>query len=75
MLRFTLPRAQWTQLDIFDLMGRKVRTLSRGQSEAGEHLASWDGRNEAGRVVATGTYVVRLKTIDGTRSRRLAWLR
>jgi hypothetical protein len=50
------------QLDIFDLGGRKVRSLAEGNYAAGEHELKWDGRNDQGETVASGIYVYRLNS-------------
>jgi hypothetical protein len=50
------------KLDILDVRGRLVRTLVDGQRAGGQrHLASWDGTNEAGQRVPSGTYMSRLR--------------
>jgi hypothetical protein len=64
-----LPRAGAAQVAIFDLGGRRVRTLAESWCEAGERSFVWDGRTDAGirspdgvffaRVVAGGQSVVR----------------
>jgi flagellar hook assembly protein FlgD len=43
-----------------DLRGHHVRTLVSGHQAAGRHRIGWDGLDDAGRPVASGTYVVRL---------------
>ncbi len=49
------------KLDILDVRGRLVRTLVDGHRAGGQrHLASWDGTNESGRKVPSGTYMSRL---------------
>ena len=57
---YELPRAGVAALVVYDLRGRLVRTLAHGPLEAGRHRAEWDGRDEAGRAVAAGAYVLRL---------------
>ena len=50
------------RLNIFDVTGRLVRTLVDGKSlQAGPHTALWDGRDGAGRSVASGTYFARME--------------
>lgn len=48
------------RLDIFDLLGRRVRTLLNETAEPGNHAIFWDGRNESGQPVASGVYFARL---------------
>ena len=59
-LRFNLAEPGAVQLRIFDLRGRLVRTLDCGSLGAGEHSRIWDGSDDRGRSVASGTYLVQL---------------
>jgi hypothetical protein len=70
-LRFALPRAADARLTVHDLRGRRVRTLRAGQLAAGTHTVAFDGRSDAGRRLASGTYVVRLRAAGEVTSRRL----
>lgn len=46
-------------VELFDLAGRHVKTLARGQFEAGHERVVWDGRDERGAPVRTGMYFLR----------------
>jgi hypothetical protein len=50
------------ELGVYDLQGHRVRTLEADLRPAGEHRVVWDGRDDAGRTAATGSYIYR---IDG----------
>ncbi len=67
--------ASRVDLAVFDVAGRRVRTLVHGRADLGEHTTSWDGRDAHGRRVASGVYFVRLRTPGGVRTRRLTLLR
>jgi hypothetical protein len=60
-LGFDLPTATEVRLEVFDLAGRRVRTLARGGRAAGSHVVEWDRRDEAGRLVPGGVYLYRLQ--------------
>ena len=71
----TSPRAGEAELAVFRVDGRRVRTVSRGPWIAGPHELVWDGRDDAGREVAPGVYLVRV-TVPGAReTRRIVRLR
>ncbi|KAA3655123.1 MAG: T9SS C-terminal target domain-containing protein, partial [Calditrichaeota bacterium] len=53
---FALPDAAQTQVDVFDILGRKVRQLSHDQLHAGVHELKWNGIDQAGRRVPAGVY-------------------
>ncbi len=63
---YALPRDSQVTLQVFDVLGRSVRTLLSGQRQsAGPHRATWDGRGESGQSLGSGLYFVRLRTADG----------
>ena len=73
---FELPTAAVASLDIYDAAGRRVRVLARGESlAAGAHARTWNGRDDAGRDVPSGTYVCRLLADGMTSSSRVTLLR
>jgi predicted nucleotidyltransferase len=60
VIGFDLPRAGRADLSVFDLVGRHLRTLVRGELPAGSHQVWWDGRDAAGRRLGAGSYWCRL---------------
>lgn len=56
---------------IYDVTGRQVRVLASGRLRAGSHEFRWDGRDGAGRRLASGTYFVRVRTADGVVARKV----
>ena len=71
---FTLARAASARLAVYDVGGRRVRTLVRGALAAGTHRVSWDGRDDRGAAVAPGAYLVLLDAGGERRSRRVVRL-
>ncbi|MBM3286851.1 MAG: T9SS type A sorting domain-containing protein [Candidatus Eisenbacteria bacterium] len=59
------------RLEIFDVAGRRVRALFDGRSESPTGQIRWDGRDDAGRKVGSGVYLVRLKSNGFTEADRL----
>jgi hypothetical protein len=60
-LRFDLPRAGAVNLGIFDLAGRRVRTLLDASLTEGRHEVTWDGLDASGRGTCSGSYIARLE--------------
>jgi len=52
------------RLEVFDVLGRSVRTLMNEPAAYGQHALFWDGRDDNGTVVASGVYFARLR-VDG----------
>lgn len=74
-LSFRLPGAAAVTLAVFDVGGRRVRSLLEGELAAGDHRIDWDGRNDDGRKVASGTYLARLGAGSEAQTVRMTILR
>ena len=80
VIKYELPQAVEVQLAIFDLTGRRVRTLVQQQQQAGQYEVIWDGRNEQGEAIASGLYIYQIRAAPSTSSgfvqaRRMALVR
>lgn len=79
ILTFTVPEARTTgvplSLTVYDVLGRRVRTLVDARHFPGTFAVTWDGLDEAGRPAASGLYVARIATPERTHAVRLTRLR
>lgn len=65
-ISFTLPGATGgVRLTVFDLAGRLVRDLAVGALPAGSQTFTWDGQDQDGHAVPSGSYFCRLDLGDG----------
>ena len=62
------------RLTIYDIRGRRVKTLIDSELEPGRHRVVWDGRNDRGQRVASGIYLYTLKSGDKTHTRKMVLL-
>ncbi len=60
-IRFSLPVSAELALYIYDVSGRKVKTLVREKRVAGVYSITWDGTDEKGKQVGAGVYFYVLK--------------
>ncbi len=51
---------QHLSINVYDIIGRLVKTLTNKQIPAGEHIIAWDGTNSSNQTAASGIYFVRL---------------
>jgi hypothetical protein len=70
-IRYMVPNAATSRLAVYDLEGRVVRRLETIPSATGRREITWDGNDDAGRPVASGSYWVRLWTPGETRTVRV----
>ena len=75
VLSYFLPAAGPVRLDVFTLTGQRVAVLHQGPQQAGYHRLHWDGRDNTGRSLASGTYLYRLMTDETVLTRKLTLLR
>ncbi|MBT4500738.1 MAG: T9SS type A sorting domain-containing protein, partial [Gemmatimonadetes bacterium] len=61
VVKYSLPREGEVELAVFNALGQVVRRLVEGRQGMGHHRVVWDGRDERGRGLATGTYIVQLR--------------
>ncbi|MGH7567311.1 MAG: FlgD immunoglobulin-like domain containing protein [Gemmatimonadota bacterium] len=74
-IEYSIAEAGDVSLDVFDALGQLVVTLAVGNREPATYTVAWDGRSANGREVATGVYVIRLTTPQGTSAVRALKLR
>ena len=75
-IRFGLPADAAVDLEIFDVAGRRVATLLVGEAlPAGWHTVTWRGRDDAGRALASGVYLYRLRAGGQVRVNKMTLLK
>jgi hypothetical protein len=74
-IRFELAQGSAVQLEVFDALGQKVRTLVQGQRAAGSYQVLWDGRNASGAQVSSGVYFYRLQSESFVQMHRMLLLK
>ncbi len=74
-IRFVLGAPGRVRVDVFDAQGRHVRTLVDARRPAGRHEIAWNGRDDAGRSVASGIYFCRLRARGADATRKMLLLK
>ena len=70
-----LPEGGPVSVDIYNTSGRKVRSLVHTTVSAGHHSVTWDGRDDAGRVLDGGVYFYRFETPVHVETQKLIFIR
>lgn len=70
VISFGLPRHDRVELGIFDLQGRQLVMLARGDLPAGQYTRKWNGMDASGKRVNPGVYFYRLKVGSEIRTLR-----
>ncbi len=72
---FSLPTASFVELSIYNIEGKKVKTLVEQNLSAGQHNIEWDGTNNSGSQIATGMYIYRMTTETFSTSKKMVLLK
>jgi hypothetical protein len=72
---FSVAEEGPVRLRIYDASGRIVRTLVDDMRAAGDYDATWDGRDDQGRAVASGNYFYQLSTANGSQTKKLSLMK
>jgi len=59
-IQYELPHVDNIKITIYNLLGQEVRTLVDSKQSAGIYTVIWNGQDNAGRKVSSGTYFLRL---------------
>ncbi len=75
-IAYDLPKQTTVSLRVFDVSGQLVRVLvDREIATEGRHESIWNGRDETGRRVSSGTYFYRLEAGEYSETRRMALIK
>ncbi len=75
MIEFALPEGQTVTIEIYNILGQRIRTLLRDFSEAGIHTVAWNGTNDSKADVPSGIYFYRLTTDNFAQTSKMALIR
>jgi hypothetical protein len=72
---FALPKHSSVKVDVFNILGQKIKTVVDGEFEAGYYQADWDGTNQEGLVVASGMYFYKITADNFSSTKKLMLLK
>jgi flagellar hook assembly protein FlgD len=70
-----VPYKLRVRLAVYDVLGRRIRTLLDDEVPAGERIVHWDGTGADGVAVGSGLYFARATSASGQRAARVVLIR
>ena len=74
-ITFKQSSDQKVKIEIYDILGRKVRILTSEYYPAGKHSVIWNATDDSGRTVSSGTYLYRVMTDSHVITRKMLFIR
>jgi len=74
-ISYSLKEQSNVVIEVYNILGQKIKTLVNEEMEAGLHSVIWHGTNDQGRNVASGIYFYRMNTNDYNRTRKMIFLK
>jgi len=75
VIKYALPTESDVKLTIYNILGQKVKTLVEEHESPGYKTVFWDGKNDEGKVVASGIYFYRIEAGEFTQSKKMVILK
>jgi 5'-nucleotidase/UDP-sugar diphosphatase len=74
-IAYTIPEGSDVSIDIYDLLGQKIRTLVDSHKSPGSYVVTWNGRDDLGRKVSSGIYFYKMRAGDFTQTRKMSLMK
>jgi len=72
---YILDQDGFVELTVYDITGRKIRTLVSENRSAGVYRVIWNGHDDSGKIVNSGVYLYQLRTADEVVSKRMIFVK
>ena len=74
-IQFTLKKNAQVKINVYNMLGQKVKTLVNRKMTAGSHIVAWDGQDNNGNKMASGIYYYRLESGSFNKARKMVMLK
>jgi hypothetical protein len=74
-IKFQLPKSTQVKLTVYNLLGKKMRTLVNDKMGPGHYQVVWNGQNDSGKSVGSGVYIYKFETEEYTQVRKMMFIK
>ena len=75
MINYGIPKSAIVTIKIYNMLGQEIRTLVNDEKQAGTYSIQWNGLNNSGQQVTSGTYIYRIVAGDFSKSMKMIYLK
>lgn len=69
-IQYTVPGGR-VKIDVYNILGQKIKTLVDKDMPTGSHQVVWDGTNDFGNPISTGVYICKIKSDAGIKTLKM----
>ena len=74
-IRYDLPENSYVSIAIYDLIGRKIKSLVNTHQNAGYRSIHWNATNDLGQLVSAGMYIYTIQAGGFRKTRKMVLLK
>jgi len=74
-VQFTVPQEGLVTIKVYDMLGQDVATLYSGNAIGGTYTLNWDGKDNSGNAVSSGSYIYKMTAGDFVQSKKMTFLK
>jgi len=75
VIKYQIPKSSQVLIKVYNLNGQEIRTLESSVKEPGYYQIIWNGRNDDGKLVASGEYILSVLAGEFTHTRKMVFLK
>ncbi len=74
-IKYSIPNNNFVSIKVYDMLGREIATLVNDYKNAGNHTINWNGEDNSGQKVASGTYIYRITAGNFVATKKMVLLK
>ena len=74
-IRYDLPLSKYVSINIYDLMGKRIKSLVNTNQDAGYRSIHWNATNDLGQPVSAGMYIYTIQAGEFRQTRKMVLLK
>ena len=74
-VQFSVPVDGFVTIKVYDMLGQAVADLYSGSAQAGTYTLNWNGKDNSGSVVSSGSYIYKMTAGEFVQSKKMTFLK
>ncbi|OGU77017.1 MAG: hypothetical protein A2W11_14565 [Ignavibacteria bacterium RBG_16_35_7] len=75
IIRFSVPKESFVTVKVYDLIGQEIASLFSGNTNPGTYTLNWNGKDNYGNNVSSGSYICKMTAGDFSESRKMIFIK